>query len=432
MLKPTTIQWIGAVLNTLVASAEETFTDALIEYNGTVPGTQTSAASIQAEIQKYYTEIEAYYGGEDTIQIFGAAYDDAQWVVLEWLEVLRFIQEYDAYSKSGLGQDDIAKYAHRAHIFYNIVQNQFDMTLCGGGLTWNPALATYKNAITNELFISSSIGMYLWFPGDNDTDPYPSPQYTAQTGKTLPQLESVGAHDPAYLNNAIQEYQWFKTHNFTNAQGLIVDGFHISPGQTSCDERNEMVYTYNQVSWVRESLRPCSYIQHRLTIALIGCSLVWSARIVGSNRRHFLPYRRLCSHQHRDQRHRLERRRPVHGQPVVQSRSQWHHGGLLRCSRQLQPRCTDLQGRLLPPSRPLLHTVAHHKCTHSWSDIAREFRSRGFACLRLRWICAVDSAQRARGAEHARCCGHHGAVVGSSVLERDGRLVKDKHVARAL
>ena len=59
MLKPTTIQWIGAVLNTLVASAEETFTDALIEYNGTVPGTQTSAASIQAEIQKYYTEIEA-------------------------------------------------------------------------------------------------------------------------------------------------------------------------------------------------------------------------------------------------------------------------------------------------------------------------------------------------------------------------------------
>jgi hypothetical protein len=48
------------------------------------------------------------------------------------------------------------------------------------------------------------------------------------------------------LDNAIKEYAWFKSQNFTNAQGLIVDGFHISENQTMCDERNEMVYTYNQ------------------------------------------------------------------------------------------------------------------------------------------------------------------------------------------
>ena len=243
---PTTIQWIGAFLATLLAASERSFTDVLIEFKGNVPDGHTSAASIKSEIASYYRQIEGYYGGEDTNQIFDAAYDDAQWVVLEWLEAIKFVNQYDGYAQSDLGQADVAKFAHRAHIFYNIVQNQFDTSLCGGGLTWNPALAPYKNAITNELFIDSSIGMYLYFPGDNDTDPYPSATYLSTTNTTLPALPTLQAHDPLLLSNAIKEYQWFKTHNFTNAQGLIVDGFHISDNQTTCDERDEMVYTYNQ------------------------------------------------------------------------------------------------------------------------------------------------------------------------------------------
>ena len=243
---PTTIQWIGAFLDTLLAASDRSFTNALIEYDGNVPHAHTSASAIQGEIRKYFSEIEAYYGDEDTIQIFGAAYDDAQWVVLEWLEAIKFINQYDTYAKSVLGQNDIARFAHRAHIFYHIVQNQFNTSLCGGGLTWNPALASYKNAITNELFVSSSVGMYLYFPGDNNSNPYPSPKYINTTNMTLPPLPGLKAHDPLLLNNAVKEYQWFKTHNFTNAQGLIVDGFHISANQTTCDERNEMVYTYNQ------------------------------------------------------------------------------------------------------------------------------------------------------------------------------------------
>lgn len=171
---------------------------------------------------------------------------DAQWVVLEWLEAIKFINQYDSYAQSSLGQADIARFAHRAHIFYNIVQNQFDTSLCGGGITWNPALAPYKNAITNELFISSSIGMYLYYPGDSNSNPYPSPAYTNATNLTLPALPALAAHDPLLLNNAQREYEWFKTHNFTNAQGLVVDGFHVSGNQTTCDERDEMVYTYNQ------------------------------------------------------------------------------------------------------------------------------------------------------------------------------------------
>jgi hypothetical protein len=243
---PSTIQWVGALINTIFASSETTFTNGLQYYNGEMPGGNSSASDITARIEEYYSQIDAYYDNEDTIQIFQAAYDDAQWVVLEWLEVIRFVNQYHSCSQSELGQENIGKYAHRAHIFYNIVQDLFDTSQCDGGLNWNPALETYKNAITNELFVSSSIAMYLYFPGDQNSDPYPHPDYKAQTNQTLPSLPTLTAHDPLFLENAKETWQWMKTHNFTNEQGLIVDGFHISDGQTTCDQRNEMVYTYNQ------------------------------------------------------------------------------------------------------------------------------------------------------------------------------------------
>ena len=243
---PSTIQWIGGLIDTITASTQRTFVDALQTYEGYGPGAQTSATQLESDINIYYSQMRTYFDNEDTIQIFDAAYDDAQWVVMEWLEVIRFIDQYQSYSQSGLGTDDVAMYAHRAHIFYNIVQDKFNTSQCDGGLTWNPALETYKNAITNELFVSSSIMMYFYFPGDNITDPYPHPEYHAQTNKTLPPLSPLAAHDPLFLENAKEEWAWFKTHNFTNAQGLIVDGFHISPNQSTCDQRNEMVYSYNQ------------------------------------------------------------------------------------------------------------------------------------------------------------------------------------------
>lgn len=78
---PTSIQWINAFFDTLLAGSERSFTDALIEYDGRVSGSRTTPGQIDAEIQKYFEQIEAFYGGEDTNQIFDAAYDDAQWVV---------------------------------------------------------------------------------------------------------------------------------------------------------------------------------------------------------------------------------------------------------------------------------------------------------------------------------------------------------------
>lgn len=102
-------------------------------------------------------------------------------------------------------------------------------------MTWNPRLEPYKNAITNELWISASISMYRYFPGDNYTAPWISSQ-------------GFPEKDPAHLAAAIEGYKWLKGINMTNNQGLYVDGYHISakPGNIECDKRQEMVYTYNQ------------------------------------------------------------------------------------------------------------------------------------------------------------------------------------------
>lgn len=103
-------------------------------------------------------------------------------------------------------------------------------------MTWNPRLTPYKNAITNELWISASISMYQHFPGDNFTAPW---------------LESTAfpRKDPKHVQAALEGYGWLMNINMTNHQGLFVDGFHVDrkiPGNTRCDLRDEMVYTYNQ------------------------------------------------------------------------------------------------------------------------------------------------------------------------------------------
>ncbi|KAF2862228.1 glycoside hydrolase family 76 protein [Piedraia hortae CBS 480.64] len=222
---PSAIQWTGAFIDTLLAASDISLL--------------ASPDNANDDVLKYKRQIETYFNSEDVIQIFGAAYDDVQWVVLEWLEVIKFLRRYDP-------EADLSRYAHRAHIFYHVVQDKFNTSLCNGGLTWNPALATYKNAITNELFMASSISMYLYFPGDQNSDPYPATNYQNITNATLPVLSSLAAHDSSLLENAQKGYEWFKAQNFVNTQGLIIDGFHISDNQTTCNKPNEMVYTYNQ------------------------------------------------------------------------------------------------------------------------------------------------------------------------------------------
>ncbi|KAF5027709.1 hypothetical protein F66182_193 [Fusarium sp. NRRL 66182] len=185
------------------------------------------------------------------------AYDDILWVALGWIEAIKFVTAHAdlhypksnpnvATSNNGLrdiidampwqGYNWFSSFAHRSRIFWNLGSHGWETKFCNGGMIWNPRLNPYKNAITNELWVAASISMYEHFPGDNFTAPW-----LANT--------AFPGNDPAHLEAAIQGYKWLIDVNMTNARGLFVDGYHIGrskPGNTECDVRDEMVYTYNQ------------------------------------------------------------------------------------------------------------------------------------------------------------------------------------------
>ncbi|KIW09101.1 uncharacterized protein PV09_00046 [Verruconis gallopava] len=272
---PTSIDWTGAVLGTLMSASLFSLTrslDYVLPPSTWQPKwTTVQGEKVENEINRYFSQSIAYYFGEDAFSIRLQAYDDMLWVVLGWLEGIRFVTLHsNAHYPPSSGQDGlgagkpwygtqfIPSFAHRANVFYEIARQGWDTELCGGGMVWNPRLTPYKNAITNELYISASVGMYLYFPGDSNTSPYLQNTVTnvlaRDTDETaMTAIERKGPHDPTYLSNAIKAYEWLKHSNMTNEKGLYVDGFHIagwnrngSIGTGNCDVRNEMVYTYNQ------------------------------------------------------------------------------------------------------------------------------------------------------------------------------------------
>jgi len=207
-------------------------------------------------INQYYTQSAFYYFGENVFALRQQAFDDMLWVVLGWLESIKFADmyatrhgesdEFESGPWHGVQLSPMA--AHRSRVFYELASVGWDDALCDGGMTWNPSLTPYKNAITNELYTAASISMYLYFPGDNNSSPF-------MTGSSEPPFGNP--HDPVYLENAIKSYKWLKDSHMRNEVGLYQDGFHINgwhrysngtinPGTGKCDELNSMVYTYNQ------------------------------------------------------------------------------------------------------------------------------------------------------------------------------------------
>lgn len=184
------------------------------------------------------------------------------WVVLSWIEALNFVRTHSElhypqdgdgnYNAAGGLQDALASlpwhgnnwsnsFAHRSRVFWNLASRGWNTTLCHGGMLWNPDVEPYKNAITNELYISASISMYQYFPGDNFTSPWMATRDVASTG--------FPSNDPAHLQAAVDGYEWLMGVGMMNDQWLFADGFHVDssiPDNVECDLRDEMVYTYNQ------------------------------------------------------------------------------------------------------------------------------------------------------------------------------------------
>ena len=258
----TAIDWTAAVMGTQVSATLIAITDFLkrdskVSPSGSCIGNQDTQSG-ENTINQYFTQITSFYHAENAFSLRTQAYDDMLWVVLGWLESIKFIHHHSELhqpcpnpqdqksttegvnTSAWYAQQFIPQFAHRARIFYDLAAKGWDTSLCNGGMIWSPYLAPYKNAITNQLFIAASVNMYLYFPGDDNPSPFIS--------------DPAKAHDNHFLTAAINAYDWLKSSNMTNTLGLYTDGFHISslskPNSSSedrkCDLRDEQVYTYNQ------------------------------------------------------------------------------------------------------------------------------------------------------------------------------------------
>ncbi|RAH52750.1 glycosyl hydrolase [Aspergillus piperis CBS 112811] len=269
---PTSIDWTAAVLGThvsatlssLTSTAGDVLSDLLSEnasgnHKQLEDITEQYSLGFENLINHYFDQTSAFYFGEDAFAVRNQAFDDMLWVVLGWLENIKFqVLHSDLHYDDPFSPNETTKRlwhgtqfqspaAHRARVFYGLASGGWDVSLCNGGMIWSPYLTPYKNAITNELYIAASIGMYLYFPGDFIDSPF--------MGTTLDDENwSDGyPHDPTHLQAAIEGYSWLNASNMTGANGLYGDGFHISgwksaddPGTRKCDVLNTMVYTYNQ------------------------------------------------------------------------------------------------------------------------------------------------------------------------------------------
>ncbi|KAK3397928.1 Six-hairpin glycosidase [Sordaria brevicollis] len=275
---PSAIDWTAAVLGTHIAGTLETLHRSL-EIAASM-GIEISEgwSATENTISLYFSQLIGFYFGQNIFALRQEAYDDMLWVVLGWLDATKFIDGYsstpsrppfgfgvvsgDGNGGGGGGVEFPTEtlrnrtwhgtlwtpaFAHRARIFWELAAAGWDTTLCGGGMNWNPRLLPYKNAITNELYIAASVMMYLHFPGDDNNSPFIGSEHNQPKKKN----KKWYPHDPKYLAAAVDAYNWLIASNMTNALGLFTDGFHISgyssgSNNTKCDERDEMLYTYNQ------------------------------------------------------------------------------------------------------------------------------------------------------------------------------------------
>jgi predicted alpha-1,6-mannanase (GH76 family) len=125
------------------------------------------------------------------------AIDDSEWWGLTWL------QAYD------LTRDP--KYLAMAVTIANYVNGYWDTSTCGGGVWWN-AERTYKNAITNGLWVRLTAELHNRMPGD-----------------TL------------WLARSRTAWNWFQGSGMINADGLVNDGL-----TDTCTNNGQNVWTYNQ------------------------------------------------------------------------------------------------------------------------------------------------------------------------------------------
>ena len=125
------------------------------------------------------------------------AIDDSAWWGLTW------VQAYDLTRNP--------KYLDMAVTIAHYVDGYWDTGTCGGGVWWN-AERTYKNAVTNGLWIQLTAELHNRIPGDQH-----------------------------WLARARTAWAWFQRSGMINAGGLVNDGL-----TDACTNNGQNVWSYNQ------------------------------------------------------------------------------------------------------------------------------------------------------------------------------------------
>ncbi|KAK7962332.1 uncharacterized protein PG986_003157 [Apiospora aurea] len=271
------IDWTGAVVGTHVSGTLSTLSEAFPLLNSSEGGGVEDWKRKVNLVEGYFAHMVAYYFGQNHFAIRNQAYDDILWVVLGWLETVKFVNKhtdlhYELNSQDSLwsgsqvsdsieeifsnqtwhGNGWISSFSHRSRVFWELALKGWDTKYCGGGMTWSVHKMIYKNAITNELWIAGSISMYLHFPGDRNPSPYQGKQSGPGAARFSSDRPRSGYRNPKFLQAAIDGYNWLVNSGMMDDQGLYTDGFHVSGikdpenNNTKCDERDKMIYTYNQ------------------------------------------------------------------------------------------------------------------------------------------------------------------------------------------
>ncbi|KAL6049772.1 Mannan endo-1,6-alpha-mannosidase, partial [Balamuthia mandrillaris] len=216
--------------------------------------------------KKVKGQIENTFGKADIGKTLrGQFYDDGGWWALAWLRV------HDLFCRDGIlppsscidGGISIephstptsrSPYLQRAmDIFSHMAKNAWDEKQCKGGAWWSKA-NKYKNAITNELFLSIAARLHLAlgdsasavrFPLDLMLSPVEQQRKEAKEGRKTKQLTTM-TQKPVHtaLGWAQKSWWWLERSGMINAEtGLINDGL-LEDG--SCKTNLGITWTYNQ------------------------------------------------------------------------------------------------------------------------------------------------------------------------------------------
>ncbi|MEV8373464.1 glycoside hydrolase family 76 protein [Kribbella sp. NPDC056861] len=190
--RPDTAWWLSSWWNSAVAVTT------LMDYQK-----RTNRTDLRWIVDRTFTENKGVFPAGvksgDALEgnFISRAIDDTEWWAIAW------IQAYDLTGDR--------KYLDMAVTIANYVHGYWDTSTCGGGVWWDRE-RTYKNAITNGLYVRMTAALHNRLPSDT-----------------------------VWLQRATTGWNWFQASGMINSAKLVNDGL-----TNACGNNGQTVWTYNQ------------------------------------------------------------------------------------------------------------------------------------------------------------------------------------------